>query len=168
LSVEREKERLDLALNEETQIKKLLASYFISFEGDQFDDFLKFTWNLDLAKKAMKDMQLDTNKLPLGCLKIERIKKSLQILNKIQKQLQIGGTLTSTVEAKISELTAEYYQTLPYDFGIVKPPKIDHILRIKDRVRQMDLLNDIYNMEQCLIKATVIYNFATNNFFRLV
>ncbi len=113
----------------------------------------------------MKDMQLDTNKLPLGCLKIERIKKSLQILNKIQKQLQIGGTLTSTVEAKISELTAEYYQTLPYDFGIVKPPKIDHILRIKDRVRQMDLLNDIYNMEQCLIKATVIYNFATIIFF---
>ncbi len=101
-------------------------------------------------------MQLDTTKLPLGCLKIERIKKSFQILNKIQKQLQIGGTLTSTVEAKIAELTAEYYQTLPYDFGIIKPPKIDHILRIKDRVRQMDLLNDIYNLEQCLIKATVI------------
>jgi hypothetical protein len=38
-----------------------------------------------MAKKAMRDMQLDTGKLPLGLLKIERIKKSLQILAKIYK-----------------------------------------------------------------------------------
>lgn len=30
-------------------------------------------------------MSLDITKLPLGCLKIERVKKSMQILNKIQK-----------------------------------------------------------------------------------
>lgn len=110
-----------------------------------------------MAKKAIKDMSLDIGKLPLGCLKIERVKKSLQLLGKIQKQLQIGGSLTTAIENKILEHTQEYYSVLPYDFGVKKPPGIDHILRVKERVKQMDLLGDIYLMEQCLLKAAVSY-----------
>jgi hypothetical protein len=34
LSVEREKERLDLALNEEMEVKKLLNNYFNKDDGD--------------------------------------------------------------------------------------------------------------------------------------
>jgi hypothetical protein len=71
--------------------------------------------------------------------------------------LQIGGSLTTAIENKILEHTQEYYSVLPYDFGVKKPPGIDHILRVKERVKQMDLLGDIYLMEQCLLKAAVSY-----------
>lgn len=143
MSDEVEKEKLDLAMNQENEIRGLLKQAF----NQNKDEFLKFVWNLDMAKKAMKDMSLDTTKLPLGCLKIERVKKLLQILGKIQKQLQQGGTLTTAVENKISELTQQYYAVLPYDFGAKKPPGIDHIIRVKDKVKQMDLLGDIFLME---------------------
>lgn len=84
MSVEREKERLEIALNSELEVISFIKEFF-NTEGDEFKEFLKFTWNYDMAKKVMKDMSLDISKLPLGCLKIERVKKSLQILYKIQK-----------------------------------------------------------------------------------
>ena len=43
--------------------------------------------------------------------------------------------MTAAVEQKVSELTNEYYQTLPYDFGMKRPPGIDHLLRVKEKVR---------------------------------
>ena len=116
LSEEKEKERLEIAKTAETEVTKLLAPY-INKQGDQLDQFLKFVWSIDLAKKAMKDMSLDVAKLPLGVLKIERVRKSLQILAKILKQIQVGGSLTAAVEQKVAELTSEFYSVLPYDFG---------------------------------------------------
>jgi Poly(ADP-ribose) polymerase, regulatory domain len=82
VSEQREKEKLELAVNEETEIKTLLDKALANT-----DEFMKFVWSVDMAKKAMRDMQLDTGKLPFGLLKIERIKKSLQILAKIYKQI---------------------------------------------------------------------------------
>lgn len=83
MSEEREKEKLEIANQSENEVRNLLKQFFAK---DQ-NLLLKFVWNFDMAKKTMRDMSLDVAKLPLGCLKIERIKKSLQILNKIQKQL---------------------------------------------------------------------------------
>jgi hypothetical protein len=68
-------------VSQENEIRSLLKAVF----DHSNDEFLKFVWNLDMAKKAIKDMSLDIGKLPLGCLKIERVKKSLQLLGKIQK-----------------------------------------------------------------------------------
>jgi len=80
VSEQRDKEKLELAAAEEKEIRTLLNKALADS-----DEFMKFVWSLDMAKKAMRDMQLDTGKLPLGLLKIERIKKSLQILAKIYK-----------------------------------------------------------------------------------
>ena len=76
MSEEKEKERLEIAQSGESEIKNLLKDYFKS-EGGVFDEFLKFVWNIDLFKKALKDMNIDIAKLPIGVLKIERVKKSL-------------------------------------------------------------------------------------------
>jgi len=44
----------------------------------------------------MLEMQLDLQKLPLGVLKIERVKKSKQTLQqKLLKFITQGGTITS-------------------------------------------------------------------------
>jgi len=83
MSSEREKELLNLAQSNETDVKNLLKAFYAEGSNELLDDFIKFVWSLDVARKAMKDMQLDVAKLPLGCLKIERVKKSLIILQKI-------------------------------------------------------------------------------------
>jgi hypothetical protein len=74
-------------LNNEAEVKSLLKTFYQTPSTDCFGDLLKFVWSLDLARKAMKDMLLDIGKLPVGQLKIERVKKSLAILHKIQLQL---------------------------------------------------------------------------------
>jgi hypothetical protein len=76
MSEEKEKERLEIAMTAETEVRALLSSYF-SKPGDQLDSLLKFVWSIDQAKKAIKDMSIDVAKLPLGVLKIERVRKSL-------------------------------------------------------------------------------------------
>jgi hypothetical protein len=58
--------------------------------------------------------------------------------------------LTQAVEQKIAEMTHEFFQILPYDFGAKKPPSINHWQRVKERVKQMDMLTDIVQMEKAI------------------
>jgi hypothetical protein len=97
----------------------------------------------------MLEMQLDLQKLPLGVLKIERVKKSKQILQqKLLKFITQGGTITSVNQQKISQGSTEFYSTLPYDFGKKMPDEINHLKhRYIPWVMKMDLLADIYTQE---------------------
>jgi hypothetical protein len=67
------------------------------------------------------------------------------ILGKIQKILsQIkNGVINNQDEQKIGDLTTEYYQTLPFDFGAKIPPKINHVLIVKEKLRWVEWLNNI-------------------------
>jgi hypothetical protein len=87
-------------------------------------------------------LNLDYKKLPLGSLKIERIRHSKNLLVKIEKQLGImaTGVKQDECEKKILALSEDYYKTFPYDFGLKKCPGIDHALRVKEKIKQMDLL----------------------------
>jgi len=51
VSEQREKEKLELVINEETEIKTLLDKALANT-----DEFMKFVWSIDMAKKAMRDM----------------------------------------------------------------------------------------------------------------
>lgn len=83
LSEERQKELLKIAQSNEADVKSLLKSFYSAPSQDCLDDLLKFIWSLELARKAMKDMSIDVAKLPLGFLKLDRIKKSLLLVQKI-------------------------------------------------------------------------------------
>jgi hypothetical protein len=48
-----------------------------SESADETENLVKFVYNFDQTRKAMREMNLDVDKLPLGSIKIERIKKSL-------------------------------------------------------------------------------------------
>ena len=135
------------------ELLTLVRPYLNSSLTEELDCFVRHIYSYDNTRKAMREMNLDAEKLPLGTLKIERVRKSLEMLWKIQKSLQGGGTLTTAVEQKIQEATSDFYQILPYDFGAKKPQSIYHILRVKERVKQMDLLADIYLWESTLVKS---------------
>jgi len=55
-------------------------------------ELLNLVWDLNAIKDSLTAMNLDTEKLPLGTLKVERIKKAHTILNEIQKQLPVNST----------------------------------------------------------------------------
>jgi len=112
-------------------------------------ELLNLVWDLNAIKDSLTAMNLDTEKLPLGTLKIERIKKAHTILNEIQKQLPVN----STKEQRVADLTRDFYQMLPHNFGMKKPTNIDHVLRVKEKIKILESLHDIVITEQALIRA---------------
>lgn len=56
MSSEREKELLNLAQNNETEVKNLLRAFYASESNELLEEFLKFVWSLEVAKKTMKEM----------------------------------------------------------------------------------------------------------------
>jgi len=91
-------------------------------------------------------MNLDCSKLPLGLLKVERIRKAHAILNEIQKHLPV----VPGKEQRIADLTKDFYQILPHSFGMKRPPNIDHVLRVKEKIKMLESLNDIVVTEHAL------------------
>jgi len=107
---------------------------------------MRVVWNIEAIKTQFASMNLDSDKLPLGLLKVERIRKAHAILNEIQKHLPV----VPGKEQRISDLTKDFYQILPHSFGMKRPPNIDHVLRVKEKIKMLESLNDIVVTEQAL------------------
>ena len=77
---------IDAASKTEAEVRDYLeqADFLAgsSAESDQSEvaELVKFAWDLDAYKKALKEAQLNTDKLPMGVLSVDRIKKSNSIL----------------------------------------------------------------------------------------
>lgn len=98
---------------------------------------------------------MDVVKLPLGILSADRIKKSNTILNEVNKILFKSGQLNAAREQQIIDMTDHFYQTLPYDFGLKRPTNLDHLRRVKDKVKLLEVISDICLAEKSLLNALV-------------
>lgn len=65
------------------------------------------------------------------------------------------GLSNAAREQKIFDLSEHFNQTLPYDFGLKKPPSVDHLRRVKDKVKVMETISDVCIAEKCLINCLV-------------
>jgi hypothetical protein len=61
-------------------------------------------------------------------------------LNQIQKLLLSGE---KGKEGVINALSNDFYSIIPHNFGVKVPPKIDHLLRIKDKIKVLETLQAI-------------------------
>lgn len=52
-------------------------------------------------------------------------------------------------------MTDHFYQTLPYDFGLKRPTNLDHLRRVKDKVKLLEVISDICLAEKSLLNALV-------------
>jgi Poly(ADP-ribose) polymerase, regulatory domain len=46
-------------------------------------------------------------------------------------------------ENVINALTNDFYSLIPHNFGVKIPPKIDHLLRIKDKIKALETISAI-------------------------
>lgn len=105
MSAEREKERIENAQRNETEIRTILKkclseeAFETSHESIDTDTFvlLAYAWDIDVMKECLKEFNLDIKKLPFGLLQKEKIKKSHAYLTEIQRHL------TATKSSKIQE-----------------------------------------------------------------
>ena len=102
----------------------------------------------------MYEANIDLVKLPLGTIQLEKIRKSFTILNEINRIL-LKGEVNASREQQISDHTEHFYQTLAYDFGMKRAVNIDHLRRVRDKVKVMEQIADISMAEKCLVTALV-------------
>lgn len=55
----------------------------------------------------------------------------------------------------IGPLTNDFYGAIPHNFGIKKPPVIDHLLRVKSNRIMLEQLYDIIQMQSIYTRGMV-------------
>lgn len=81
--------------------------------------------------------------------------KCYKILNQIQKILLSGE---KGKESVITALSNDFYSFIPHNYGIKKPVMIDHLLRIKDKLKVLETVSYIQASQSLLTNMEVRYS----------
>uniref|UniRef100_A0A9J8B1P1 Poly [ADP-ribose] polymerase n=1 Tax=Cyprinus carpio carpio TaxID=630221 RepID=A0A9J8B1P1_CYPCA len=79
--------------------------------------------------------QIDLQKMPLGKLSKRQIQSAYSLLSEVQ---QVGSK-----KAQILDLSNRFYTLIPHDFGMKKPPLLNNMDYIQQKVQMLDNLLDI-------------------------
>lgn len=98
-------------------------------------DFLKLISNTTYMTNALVQLEIDTEKMPLGKINQTQIDKAFEILEEILDNLK--------EKAELVKLSSEFYTLVPYACGRKKPPLIDNKKIVGKNV---NLLNELSQM----------------------
>lgn len=115
-------------------------------------ELVRQAWDIDHQRRVMADHMLDVERLPLGRLQRDQIVKCYKILSQIQKILLSGERGKESV---VNALSNDYYSTIPHNYGVKKPVMIDHLLRIKEKLRVLEQVSYIQASQSLLTNMEV-------------
>jgi len=92
----------------------------------------------------MTSLNYDANKLPLGKLSQNTLRKGNSVLKQISELLGNLSVDRSSRSEALADLTSRYYTIIPHIFGRAKPPVINTIDRLK---REAELIESLGEME---------------------
>ena len=98
-------------------------------------DFLKMASNTTYMKNTLVQLEIDTEKMPLGKISQTQIDKAYEILNEINQNL--GNS------KELIRLSSDFYTLIPYACGRQTPPIINSTKVIG---KNMNLLNELSQM----------------------
>lgn len=98
-------------------------------------DFMKMITNTTYMKNTLIQLEIDTEKLPLGKISQTQIDKAYEILNDINNNM--GDS------EKLVLLSSEYYTLIPLACGRQKPPVINNKKLV---AKNINLLNELSQM----------------------
>ena len=108
-------------------------------------------WDLQRVRRTIERQSFDILKCPLGRLSREQIRKGYAVLSEIHRVLIAG----SGKETQLTTLTNQFYSLIPHDYGMKLPPTINHMLRVKEKVRLLETLGDAEGTYQQLQERIV-------------
>merc|ERR1712050_76812 len=90
-----------------------------------------------MFRTAMKDLEIDVKKMPLGKLSKDQINKGNAVLTDIEKVLK------KKKKGNIVTLTSTFYTLVPHNFGRMRPPVINDLEHLQKKFDLLAVLNDI-------------------------
>uniref|UniRef100_A0A8C1W4C6 Poly [ADP-ribose] polymerase n=1 Tax=Cyprinus carpio TaxID=7962 RepID=A0A8C1W4C6_CYPCA len=124
---------------DEEAVKKLTASAGAKSKLDKpIQDLIRMIFDVESMKKAMVEFEIDLQKMPLGKLSKRQIQSAYSLLSEVQQ-----AVADSAAEAQILDLSNRFYTLIPHDFGMKKPPLLNNMDYIQQKVQMLDNLLDI-------------------------
>ncbi|GAV09038.1 hypothetical protein RvY_18641-2 [Ramazzottius varieornatus] len=97
---------------------------------------VQLIFDTDMFQGTMKELRLDTKKMPLGKLSKAQIAKGFTALEDIEKAIQSG-------EGNLAQLSSQFYTVIPHDFGRNVPPTIATLEEVQQKFDDLATLGDI-------------------------
>ena len=140
VEVHSDSKKIELYLQQEKKRKELeaVALNFKRECDDSLAELIRVIWDFDKMSKTMKEMNLDPDQFPLGRLTTSQIQRGYKILKEIQHVLT-----TSNRESQVIELTNQFYTNIPQSFGMKKPPPINHVLKVREKLALLESLQEM-------------------------
>lgn len=101
-------------------------------------DLMGLIFDEDVAAAAMKAMNIDPTKLPLGALSRTQIDRGFAALNELK------AAVDSNSQSLIADATGKFYTIIPHSFGRHQPPLITTKEKVAEKV---DMLNTLAQIE---------------------
>ncbi|RPA82996.1 PARP-domain-containing protein [Ascobolus immersus RN42] len=111
---------------------------------------MELIFNVGYMNDSMVQMKYDANKLPLGKLSKETLKRGYEVLKAIGDVLSANA---SASDERFQELSNRYYSIIPHAFGRGRPPAICSSEQLKREAELLDALGDL-GIANNIIKAT--------------
>lgn len=87
----------------------------------------------------MKELEIDTAKMPLGKISKKQIKEAFQFLKHIEEELKKSKPRMD----KLQEHSSMFYTLIPHDFGMALPPVIRDEVILKRKMELLEVLADL-------------------------
>lgn len=103
-------------------------------------ELIELLFKKEMYTNALREFDIDVNKMPLGQLSTQQIEKGVAVLEELEKVIK-----GSKSRADLERLSSKFYTTLPHDFGRQQPP----VLTSMDMVQRcLDMCNVLRDMEK--------------------
>lgn len=102
-------------------------------------ELVKLICDLKMMKEAMLEVGYDANKLPLGKLSKDHIKKGYEVLQEIANAINAGKKGSAMLN-----LSNRFYTLIPHKTqGMRPPPVIDSVQLLKEKIQLVESLADV-------------------------
>eukprot|EP01107_Rhizomastix_libera_P018680 TRINITY_DN997_c0_g1_i3.p1 TRINITY_DN997_c0_g1~~TRINITY_DN997_c0_g1_i3.p1 ORF type:complete len:643 (-),score=202.36 TRINITY_DN997_c0_g1_i3:129-2057(-) len=103
-------------------------------------ELVELICDIKKMKSILIEFSIDTDRMPLGKLSQQQLKKGFLILTQLETALMSGTATKSTY----LDLSNQFYTLIPHSFGKSRPPILDSMMMLKDK---LGLLEALANME---------------------
>ncbi|XP_045461901.1 poly [ADP-ribose] polymerase [Harmonia axyridis] len=102
-------------------------------------DLMRMIFDVKQMKQTMLELELDTEKMPLGKLSKKQILSAYGVLTELQKSLDSKNVQ----ENKFIDGTNRFYTFIPHNFGVDNPPLLKTPEMIKQKIEMLDSLMEL-------------------------
>jgi exonuclease VII small subunit len=122
--------------------------------------FLNLISDEAIIENALKQLHIDTTRMPVGKITIQRIEKAEEILNKLKAKFNTNKKNNSEIDDTklddndVAQMTSDYYMYIPYNVDSSKsnPPLLNNNSTIDNYMANMEIIKHIVVTYTSIIK----------------